>query len=206
MSSAERAREYRAAKKRGDYVPARAPWLPWPRAAEDGTPLGVDLSAAAEDVRRIMLKHFRNTPSGVEFEDYYQEVCTKIASRNHMPSAHDPRKSSLGHYVYMVANATGANMANSESRRPRELSLQGAAGAVGPDGPALEDVLSYLPELDLPELEIALDSLVVRGAIGPTARSYALDCLAGRSVSAYGTACSRMELLSEVEAAMLSSP
>lgn len=202
MSSAERAREYRAAKKRGDYVPpAQARWLPWPREADDGTPLGVDLSSAADDVRRIMLKHFR-PPAGVEFDDYYQEVCAKIASRNHMPSAHDPRKSSLGHYVYMVANATGANMANSESRRPSELSLQGAAGAVGPDGPVLEDVIPSCQDLSLPDAELALNSLVVQGAIGPTARSYALDCLAGRSLSRYGTACARTELLSEIAVAL----
>lgn len=201
MSSAERAKEYRAAKKRGDYVPQRTPWLPWPREAEDGTPLGVDLSVAAEDVRRIMLRHFR-PPAGVDFDDYFQEVCARIAGRNHMPSAHDPRKSSLGHYVYMVANATGANMANSESRRSSDLSLQGAAGAIGPGGPSLEDVIRSASDLELPEAEIALNSLMVSGAIGPTAKSYAIDCLAGRSLSAYGTACVRMELLSEIEVAM----
>lgn len=197
MSSAERAREYRAAKKRGDYVPApRTEWLPWPRSAADGTPLGVDLSSHSVDVRRIMRRHFR-PPEGVDFEDYFQEVCAVIARRNHMPSAHDPRKSSLGHYVYMVANAAGADMANSESRRREAVVAQYPVGT-GCEAPMDEGVF--------PELGIMLDSLVVRGAIGPNARDYALTCLAGLPTAAYGQPVERAALRSEIESALLSGP
>jgi hypothetical protein len=206
MSSAERAREYRALKKAGTYEPApRAPHLPWPRCAEDGTHLGVDLSASASEVREVVRKYFR-APAGHEIDDYCQEVCVRIAARNHMPSAHDPRKSSLRHYIYMVANATGANMANTESRRAADFSLQGAAGAVGPSGATLEDVLSGSVGDGLPlDAEIDLNLLAVRGAIGPTARSYAVDGLAGRSTAAYGPLHRRDTLRKEIFEALSGS-
>lgn len=199
MSSVERAREYRALKKAGNYEPApRAPHLPWPRCAEDGTQLGVDLSSAASEVREVVRKYFR-APPGFEIDDYCQEVCVRIAARNHMPSAHDPRKSSLRHYIYMMANATGANMANSDARRASELSLQGAAGAVGPTGTTLEDTVATPVADPLPmEAEIDLNMLAVRGVIGPTARSYALDCLAGRPTSSYGSVWKRGALRTEI--------
>lgn len=203
MSTAERAREYRALKKAGNYEPApRAPHLPWPRAAEDGTQLGVDLSVAAGEVRDVVRRYFR-APPGHEIDDYCQEVCVRIAARNHMPSAHDPRKSSLKHYIYMVADATGANMAHSGAGRAAELSLHGASGATGPSGAAVEDtLLSPSDDLLHAEARIDLDILSVRGAVGPTARSYALDCLAGRSTKPYGTAVRRDALRAELADAL----
>ncbi len=196
MSSAERAREYRALKKAGVYEPApRAPRLPWPRRAEDGTALGVDLSSAADEVREVVHKYFR-APVGHDMDDYFQEVCARIAARNHMPSAHDPRKSSLKHYIYMVANATGANLANAGSKRTLEVPLRGVEGATGPaEVAAPADLLPADVELDL-------NLLAVRGAIGPTARSYALDCLAGRSTSEYGSRQRRDALRAEIEDAV----
>jgi hypothetical protein len=158
--------------------------------------LGVDLSERSEEVRRIMRRHFR-PPEGVDFEDYFQEVCSIIARRNHMPSAHDPRKSSFGHYVYMVANAAGADMANSESRRRDAVVAQFSLGT-GCAAPVESEAL--------PELEMVLDSLVVRGAIGPTARDYALTCLAGLPTAAYGQPVERAALRSEIESALLSGP
>lgn len=172
--------------------------MPWPRAAEDGTELGVDLSVAEREIREVVRKYFR-APPGFEIDDYCQEVCVRIAARNHMPSAHDPRKSSLRHYIYMVANATGANMANSDSRRAAELSLQGAVGATGPSGTTLEETVMTPAADRLPmDAEIDLDLLTVRGVIGPTARSYALDCLAGRPTSSYGPVWRRGALRSEI--------
>ncbi len=207
MSSVERAREYRALKKAGTYEPApRAPHLPWPRCAEDGTQLGVDLSVAASEVRAVVKKYFR-APPGYEIDDYCQEVCVRIAARNHMPSAHDPRKSSLKHYIYMMANATGANMAAAGAKRSVELSIHGVSGAIGPSGATIEDTLSY-PTYDLLPVDarIDLEILSVRGAVGPTARSYAVDCLAGRSTSQYGTARRRDELRAELETALKVNP
>lgn len=199
MSTAERAREYRAQKKAGTYVrQPRTEWLPWPREAEDGTPLGVDLTVTAEDVRRIMLRHFR-PPAGVDFEDYYQEVCTRIVRRNHMPSAHDPRKSSFGHYVYMVANATGADLAKSESKRDGELSLQGPCGALGAVGPTLEEVVQSKPADALEaDAKLSLEYLVVRGAIGPTAKTFAMDCLTGAPITERRGRAQRDALMAEI--------
>jgi hypothetical protein len=199
MSSAERAREYRALKKAGTYEQApRAPHLPWPRSAEDGTKLGVDLSAAATEVREVVRKYFR-APPGYEIDDYCQEVCARIAARNHMPSAHDPRKSSLKHYIYMVANATGANMALKSFKL---VPSSGVSGTVGP-GQCLEESL-VSPDSDLlpADAEMDLSILAVRGAVGPTARSYALDCLAGRPTSHYGSPSRRGALRAELAEAL----
>ncbi len=178
--------------------------MPWPRCAEDGTQLGVDLSTAEREVREVVRKHFR-APPGFEIDDYCQEVCVRIAARNHMPSAHDPRKSSLRHYIYMVANATGANMANSARHHASAVSLQGAAGAVGPAGSRLEleEVLAGATRDELlPEAEMELNALAVRGTIGPTARSYAMDCLAGRPTAEYGSAWKRGALRAEIAEAV----
>ncbi len=203
MSTAERMREVRALKKRGEWVPQqRAPHLPWPRADSDGTPLGVDLRAHAGEVRDVVRKYFR-PPAGVEIDDYVQEVFLRVARRNHMPSAHDPRKSSLKHYIYMVANATGADMANEMARRAAERP-QGPAGAVGP-GTSVDEIRSPVgtgTEEFLREAEMSLDSLAASGAIGPTAKSYAMDCLAGMPTTSYGPVWRRGELRAEIEEAV----
>lgn len=178
----------------------RAPHLPWPRSAEDGTELGVDLSSAEPEVREVVRKYFR-PPPGYEFDDYCQEVCARIIARNHMPSAHDPRKSSLRHYIYMVANATGANLANSVAARSSEVSMHGADGAVGP-GPLEDSIPSPSADRLLPDAEIDLSLLAVRGAIGPTARSYAVDCLSGLPTGGYGSPERRGALMAELEEAL----
>lgn len=84
--------------------------LPWPRAADDGTPLGIDLAALHLDVRRIVLSKFH--VEGVDREDLVATVIAAIARRNRLPSAYDPRRASLSKYVYTVAKCQAANLAN----------------------------------------------------------------------------------------------
>lgn len=84
--------------------------LPWPRKAEDGvTPLGVDVNARHEDVRLIVLKHFQ-AGHGLDLGDLVQTVYLSILTKNRQPSAYDPRRGSLSHYIYLVAASALRNM------------------------------------------------------------------------------------------------
>jgi len=97
-------------------APAR---LPWPRLADDGkTPLGVDVVAKKQDVVKIVHKFFR--VESVPMDELLQEVYVAIIHKNHTHSAHDPRKSSFGHYVYMVANNVCINLVHRKRRYDKE--------------------------------------------------------------------------------------
>ncbi|KYG11423.1 hypothetical protein BE21_57575 [Sorangium cellulosum] len=90
--------------------------LPWPRSADDGTPLGVDLSRLHADVRKIVLKHFKSALAWVEADDLVQEVYLAIARKNTQNCAFDPRKASLGKYVFTVANSVVLNLGDKRRR------------------------------------------------------------------------------------------
>jgi hypothetical protein len=93
--------------------------LPWPRLADDGkTPLGVDVMAKRQDVVKITHKYFR--VESVPMEELLQEIYVAIIHKNHTHSAHDPRKSSFGHYVYMVANNVCINLVHRKRRYDKE--------------------------------------------------------------------------------------
>lgn len=85
-------------------LPDDATPLPWPRRAEDGTPLGVDLAKHHRDVARIVGAKFR--PETVDPDDLVQETCLAILRKNRQACAYDPRRASLGKYVYTVARST----------------------------------------------------------------------------------------------------
>src|ERR1700735_1356112 len=90
--------------------PGRAPVVrfPWPRKSDPSTgpivELGVDVVAKKKDIIRIVYKFFK--VEGVSMEELLQEVFCAIINKNTTRSAHDPRKSSFGHYVFLVANHT----------------------------------------------------------------------------------------------------
>ena len=92
--------------------------LPWPRKAEDGTELGVDVRAKRQDIIKIVHKYFR-VPE-VPMEELMQEVFLQIIHKNYGRSAHDPRKSSFGHYVYLVANNVCINLVHRKRRFEKE--------------------------------------------------------------------------------------
>lgn len=110
-------------------VPER---LPWPRTASDdpAVPLGVDVCAKEQDVIKIVHKHFR--VANVPMDDLLQEVFLAIVHKNFTRSAHDPRKSSFGHYVWMVANNVCINLVHRKKRYDREGNSLDAP--CGPDG------------------------------------------------------------------------
>jgi DNA-directed RNA polymerase specialized sigma24 family protein len=94
--------------------------LPWPRKAEDdvNVDLGVNVQAKRQDVIKIVHKYFR--VSEVSMDELLQEVFLAIIHKNYTKSAHDPRKSSFGHYVYMVANNVCINLAHRKKRYDKE--------------------------------------------------------------------------------------
>lgn len=94
--------------------------LPWPRMAEDDSKieLGVDVRAKQVDIVKIVHKFFR-VPD-VTMEELLQEVFLAIIHKNHTRSAHDSRKSSFGHYVYMVANNVCINLVQRKKRYDKE--------------------------------------------------------------------------------------
>ena len=97
--------------------------LPWPRLSESDdngkrVDIGVDIIAKREDIKKIIGKFFH--VEGVSMEELQQEVYVAIIHKNTTRSAHDPRKSSFGHYVYMVANNVCINLVHKSRRYDKE--------------------------------------------------------------------------------------
>lgn len=76
--------------------------FPWPRKSEEGVELGVDVNKRRGEIVKLVHRFF-HVP-GVSMEELLQEVYATILYKNTTRSAHNPQKSSFGHYVYMVAN------------------------------------------------------------------------------------------------------
>ena len=85
---------------------------------EDNTELGIDLSVYHLDVRRLFYAGFSKRARGMGYdpEDVLQEVYKGILVRNNGKCPHDPRKSSLGHYVHMVSSCILSNFNRKHSR------------------------------------------------------------------------------------------
>ncbi len=99
-----------------------SPKLPWPRLSDDAkVPLGIDVVAMMQDIKRIVHKFFR--VDGYPMEELMQEVYVAIIHQNYTRSAHNPSKSSFGHYVYMVANNVCVNLVHKKRRYDRERDL-----------------------------------------------------------------------------------
>jgi hypothetical protein len=102
--------------------------LPWPRVSKEekdlsgkvmpSVPLGIDVVAKKLDITKIVHKFFR--VDGVPMEELLQEVFVAIIHKNCTRSAHNPNKSSFGHYVYMVANNVSINLVHKKRRYDRE--------------------------------------------------------------------------------------
>jgi hypothetical protein len=92
--------------------------LPWPRNAEDGTPLGIDVILKKNDIIKIVYKHFK--VHDYQMEELLQEIFLAIIYKNCSNSAHDPRKSSFGHYVYLISNNVCINIVNKRKKHEAE--------------------------------------------------------------------------------------
>jgi hypothetical protein len=81
-------------------------------------PLGVDVVAKRQDIIKIVHKFFK--VENVPMNELLQEVYVAVIHKNCTRSAHDPRKSSFGHYVYMVANNVCINLVHRKRRYDKE--------------------------------------------------------------------------------------
>ncbi len=99
--------------------------FPWPRMSDPAegkqVELGVDVTAKRQDIIKIVYKYFR--VKEVSMEELLQEVYLAILHKNYTRSAHDPRKSSFGHYVYIVANNVCINIVNKRKKFENDRSI-----------------------------------------------------------------------------------
>lgn len=132
--------------------------LPWPRSDKDGTALGVDVKEKREDIVKIVYKFFK-VPE-ISMDELLQEVFLAIIHKNHTRSAHDPRKSSFGHYVYMVARNVCINLVHRKKRFERERESLDAPHGHDDSRTLLDIIEPTVPEVEdrfhdmMDELEI----------------------------------------------------
>ena len=137
MAVGKRVRVIKTSSKPLKAPPER---FPWPRVAPDDltVDLGVDVKAKIPDIQKLVHKFFR--VADVPMEELLQEVYVAIIHKNHTRSAHDPRKSSFGHYVFMISNNVCINLVNRKKRYDKERdSLDAPSGA--DDSRTLLDVM-----------------------------------------------------------------
>jgi hypothetical protein len=116
--------------------------FPWPRMTEDKkTPLGIDVIAKQQDIIKIVHKYFKVVD--ISMDELLQEVFLAIVHKNFGKSAHNPTKSSFGHYVYMVANNVCINLVHRKHRYSNERDSLDA-----PNGP--DDPRTLLDTVDVP--------------------------------------------------------
>ena len=143
MAICDTERRVRTVKFSGKPI-AKPQRLPWPRAAEDDPKiqLGVDVVAKRPDIIKIVHKFFR--VNEISMEDLLQEVFLAVIHKNHTRSAHDPRKSSFGHYVFMVANNVCINLVHRKQRYDKER--ESIDTPHGEDSRSLLETIEAAPE------------------------------------------------------------
>lgn len=118
--------------------------LPWPRNSDPDpitgkiVPLGIDIVAKKKDIEKVIHKFFKI--KDYPMEDLLQEVFATIAHKNHTPSAHNPNKSSLGHYLYFIGQNLVCNIVNKNKKHRANESLE-AHQHGGDDSKTLQDLV-----------------------------------------------------------------
>ncbi len=154
------------AKSKVVKVPGKPPKappvrLPWPRNSEPDpitgavVAVGVDLKVKRQDIIKIVHKFFK--VDGVSMDDLLQEVYVAIAHKNHTPSAHNPKKSSFGHYVYMIANNVCINLVHKSKRYDKERESLDAPNG-GDDSRTMLDTVAAVNEN---ESEPVIDKMII---------------------------------------------
>lgn len=82
--------------------------------------LGLDLSKHYEDVSRIVRSKF--PVRGSDADDLVQDVCKKIVKLNRS-SPYDSSKSSMSHYIYLVASGVFSSGLRKDKRSPLKNAL-----------------------------------------------------------------------------------
>lgn len=79
------------------------------------TKLGLDLTEYFEDISKIIKSKF--PVQGSDADDLIQNVCKKLVKLN-KSAPYDPTRSSVSHYVYMVASSVFKSGLRKEKRSP----------------------------------------------------------------------------------------
>lgn len=121
---------------------------PWPRNASDNpeVKLGIDIVSKKKDITRLVHKFFH--VDGTTMEELLQEVYVAILHKNYSKSAHDPRKSSFGHYVYMIANNVCINLIHKKKRYDKEKDSIFDSHHEDEDSTIIETAEAYVDEYD----------------------------------------------------------
>lgn len=113
--------------------------LPWPRRCpnDPNVELGVDVVKKEKDIKKLVHKFFK--VKDYPMDELIQDVFTAILNKNYTRSAHDPRKSSFGHYVYMVANNVCIGIHHKRKRYEKEGDSIDIARNNDEDGKTIEE-------------------------------------------------------------------
>jgi DNA-directed RNA polymerase specialized sigma24 family protein len=138
--------------------------LPWPRAASDdpNVQVGIDVNAKREDVKKLVYKYFK--VDSISMDELLQEVYTAILYKNKTRSACDLRKSSFGHYVYMIADRVCINLINKKKRYDKESeSIDEPTfhkNEIGNSNDSTKSMLeSYEPEIETDDIREHIDNI-----------------------------------------------
>lgn len=126
--------------------------FPWPRKSEEGFDLGVDVNKRRGEIVKLVHRFF-HVP-GVPMEELLQEVYATILYKNTTRSAHNPQKSSFGHYIYMVANNVCIQFVN-RAKKHNCSSLD--TNEVDEDRPSIIEVFSEENFESKNEIEESMD-------------------------------------------------
>lgn len=119
--------------------------------------LGIDLTAHYEDVRRLVCHNYWRLirDNGWDLDDIIQQVLLAIAVRNGGTCPFDPERSSLAHYILLVAQGVIRNLHRQQVRHdlrervatePDLLAVERATGSLLGESERflLEDLLAAL--------------------------------------------------------------
>lgn len=116
--------------------------------------LGIDLLRRGKEVRKLLMSGFGGTiqKSGWDVEDVLQDVYVGILTRNNGTCPWDAKKSSFGHYVYMICRCVVANYARKQARIRREqvglMDSEGIEVDAGELAVDVADASSYVDSVD----------------------------------------------------------
>lgn len=110
------------------------------------------LQAHYADIENIYYRHFAAwmRRAGLDQEDGLQAVLLAIQVRDHGACSFDRRRSSLGHYIYLIARQQVAGLVRAAHRR-RDVEVLGGLGYVETDEDGTGDIAEQAATRDNPE-------------------------------------------------------
>lgn len=136
------------------------------RAVDVGPSL--DLTARYNDVRRLVLScpaFQRAVREGMDEADLLQEILARLTARQSMASRWDPRRSSLGKYVWLFTRSVVSHLLRSHRASAMAERAVEEAGGTGDERDDWAQLLAASNELGLTADDVALLRAVVDGQL-----------------------------------------